>query len=456
MRIRWRDCAFAYAIFTAVHGGGYAEDELSKLTLSESIKIALKNNRDYKAADLRYQSGQTRRRQIGTFLTSRVNVSALGTRQTILLQDLLKGASYDERRAEVQYRKTIYPNRDIRHSISLVELDLDNLLYERKIVRNDIVFEVKSLYWKLVSLDQLRALEKEKVNRFKTIVDISQTKQRYGYGTKIDFQWASVQLGLAQDDLSRVENAYLQTKSDFMKLLLLQKDSSFTLFDGLPYYVEEDAKSILHKEGEVEDRPEFRIAQTEIKRGEINKKYAKKKLWPDVSLTSSYNNNDGRYANLNMDSNWNFSILGSVPVERDINIFYRTNYFFGFRFSYDLFDGNRAKENYRYANSVLHEDTNKAETIRDDINKKMLDGRLAVKNALDRVESLRNVVDVARENVKAAHIKYRAGKISLVELLNYESDNSDSQRKFKEAVYDMNVAVEELKKELLLEDYGHN
>lgn len=428
----------------------FGAERAFNLTLRESLRLALANNLTKKKADLEQISAELETDRIKTATNLKVDVSATGNRQLYFYEGVSGAYVYNDTTSQIQLQKILFPNRDINHSIKIADIENLEGIYQSHLTKNEVIFNTKILYWKIVILNKLAKIGENKVERYKAVVDFSESKEKYGFGIRLDTDWAKVQFGLAQDDLTETLNELNLTEVVFRQTLGLPQHSPIDLRDDLPYDGSATSISPIKME---ENDPSIKIAKLQIEKAKQNQEYSKKRLLPNLSISGTLNQSDGESTSLGFDTNWNLSFIEGYPIRYDIPVYYQNNYFFGFNVSYPLFDGGYSNADYKHASSIVKSEQNNLDLTRNKRETELVQDKLNYENAINRVRHLYQISVISKGNVDAANIKFKEGEYSLVQLVNVESDNATAQKKYIEALYDLNVVTESLRKNLFMEEY---
>lgn len=214
---------FQFLIYSQLFG---IEKNIS-LTLKESVEYALKNNLSFKKSGLNEELSDINIDRAKDNLNSNMNFSINSSQQILPSQGHNYGVSYNNSIGQVNYNKYLIKNRDIKQSLKEAVLYKQSACQYKKISRNDIVFNTKIQYWKIVNLMLLKEMEEKNVEKYQKILDVTQTKKNYGYANKMDTDLAFVQLGLVKDNLVSTENELFLAEIGFKQLLVLPEDVTF-------------------------------------------------------------------------------------------------------------------------------------------------------------------------------------------------------------------------------------
>jgi outer membrane protein TolC len=288
------------------------------------------------------------------------------------------------------------------------------------------------------------------VNRYKEISDVANTREIYGFGNKLDTQQATVHLNLAEDELSQINNALTIAETTFKGFLSLPKESKIVLAEDFS----EMKENCEEMDNDALNALKIKITESNIAESVEEINYAKRQWWPDIALYGTYNRKEGSNISISIDSNLNFKMSYANVNEQPISYF-SNNYVLGLNASYELFDGHRFRENVKVMNNQYEANVNKKNIVMRDLANERIRDVSTMVNAFNRLNSLNKICNISKQNIDMADIKYKQGKITLIQLLQIESDDVNTRRKIIEAEYDYNVSKEKIQKEKLMEDYAY-
>lgn len=411
------------------------------LTLQASVDMALRRNHQMQSAAYLDDAGKARIEQLARRKAGRVNVGAVGSQQTYAAQDRLSAVSYNTARAEAVASKMIIASRDLRHDVRLALSDAAEASLDRHQTENDVTLLAKSLYWRLQTLERLRILTQQRLDRYQKTETIAKAQARYGNGTKVDSDWAGVQSALVEDDLASI-NADLEiTTLQFREIVFGDDRADFTLAGDEPVPVKE-AERLLAENGDVSKQIVVQKAAYEVRKRAEDHRFAHKRLLPYFSVVAGYNYINGRTGSVSVDDSGTVALRASYPIRYDIPVYYQNNYQFDFRVSYDLYDGLQARADTAAAASRLKSVQAKLESVQADTGRRMEADRVRLRDALDRSRTLGRVAEIADKNAESAAIRYASGRFTLMQLVEVEKDQFDAQTKYVQSQYDLNVAAE--------------
>jgi len=424
------------------------------LTVQDSVRIAIQNNLSLKESDFDSRAAESELTRVRSGQGITFNVAVVGSQQTYLSQDQISAASYNNYQTQVQIKKMLVPSRELRHTLNLTKRDIGIAALEKENVRRNLIYTTKSLHWKIITLYNLRALQLKRVDRFKKMSEVASAKEKYGLGFRLDTNWAETQLGLAMDGLNETENELELNELQFHQTLQIASAERLHFVDDLPE-TSQTAEPLLLLVARIKNQKELDIASLHLGKKAEDERFAHRRLFPSFNIAGGYNEIDGRTASIGIDDTWTASVTGSYPIENEIPIFYQKNYFANFLISYDILDGFTARANLRSAQANFQSEQARFQETEAALQQQIEKNHLALQNAINRVRTLEKISTIAEENVKASQLRYNAGRSSLTDFLNIETDGFEAASKLLNARLDLNLAAELVKKDLNMGDYAH-
>ncbi len=327
---------------------------------------------------------------------------------------------YDQYTAGVNVNQTIYDFQKTATNVGIQGLNLESARSDLDNVMSQVVFGVKQAYYGLLQAKRNRDVAAETVRQFEQHLDQARGFFEIGTKPKFDVTKAQVDLGNAQLNLVKAENALQLARRTLNNAMGVPTAPDYGVEDNLAFQkLDANLDDSLKKA--YANRPDLVSLLTKKKAAEQSIELAKKDYYPVLSGNAAYNWAGERPP---LDRGWNVGATLDIPL------------FTGFSTKYQV-DEARANLDVLSANE---------ETLRQSIH---LDVEQAILNLGQAAESI-TVADItakqAVENLDLANGRYAAGVGSPIEVTDALVAVSNAKTAYVSALYDYKIAVASLEK----------
>ncbi len=328
--------------------------------------------------------------------------------------------SFDQYLSSVMLSQNIYDFGKTPTQVKIQDLNLDSSLSNLEDMSNQVIFNVRQAYYRVLQAKRNRDIAAETVQQFQK--HLEQAKGFYAVGTKpkFDVTKAEVDLSNAKLSLIRSENA--------MKIAIVNLNNAMGVSDA-PEYTIEDNLSFQEYNITFEDtidrayerRPDLKSIIAKKNASGESIELAKKGYYPVLTGNAAYNWSGERFP---LEHGWNAGVTLSIPI------------FSGFLTRYQV-EESRANLNVLKANEEL---------LRQNIFLEVRQAYLNLKEAEERIPVADLVVKQAEENFEIAKGRYETGAGNPVELTDAEVALSNAKTSYVQALYDYRIAQASLEK----------
>ena len=304
-------------------------------------------------------------------------------------------------------------------------------MYENTI--EELYFEASKLYFLIQTSKQEIKVAKDAIETSKFALNDAQNRYDSGLGNKVDVLEARTQLGRSKLLLEkRIEDLNLN-KVLLAKLLNINgsykiKDGSDKVIHGLWTHSFDDSLNSAYK-----NRKDLLIDKNNISLNE------KKSLLILSDKRPSFN----LYNIFSVSKKLGDSAVSSLG---DQNITNTTDNIVGVRFSLNLYDGGLVNQNYKSSKSLTKE-------LESTFEQNKLSIKKNIENTIQNLNSTKNKVIISSSQVNASREaleislkRLEAGITTQREVVNAQSDLSEAESNFINAVYEYNTNIAKLKR----------
>ncbi len=406
-----------------------------KLTLEESISIALQRNTSLIKTKNTLQSGQAQLKNAYGELLPTLGASASwdwqrvndvgGTQRDYFGNDVeVPPSEVDSRSYSVGLggNITLFDGLANIANISQKQDNLKAIEYNIEKAKQNVVYETANYFYQVINADELKKVREENVKYYQKFYETVQERNRLGSVAKADVYTAQVQLGNAELLLIQAQNSYENALSTFLNYLGLDVLEDYTLVDPFGGKGVEDADDYLKDYSNVQTmvnaaldtRFDFKSQQLSVSSAESGLTMARSGLFP--SLTGNYSYYSG--------------------ATKPDNLFDRKVLSFGLTLNFPIFSNWGTELQIQSAQiNVLNakEDLLALERL----------VKIEVKQGFLDLTAAKKSLDVATKNVTAAEEtrkinqeRYNLGSGTILDVLQADRDYTDALRNKINALYD--------------------
>lgn len=423
------------AIVALITGSAFAEEQKitpGSLSLNEAISLALKNNPRIKAAERGVEAEGFKVDAAKGERFPVINLNGGATRYryaqpiTPITGSPLKGTAFPEfdntiYDFSVSFTMPIYKGGRIERGITIAEIKRSAAEDQLKFNRQELIYNIKSVYYKIAQLEKLRASNETTVKSLEGHKRNVELAVNAGSVPKVDLLKTDVELSHARQNELTVRNN-LESAYELLKTLIgVDTNESLAILsaeateESIPAYNEGAAKAL-------EQRADYKAAQKKKRAAEERVRSAEGRRLPQASLNGEYGDRSG--SDLGFNENW----------------------FIGVRFTMPLFDGGVIKSD--IVRERKEEEASKEEerALRNDIMREVKDAYLNIANSDEKVKTSISAIDAAKENLRIEHLKFDTGNGTTADVLDAESALIRSESEYYQAVFERASAIAALKR----------
>ncbi len=290
---------FLYLIigcFALLPVGSNADDSTEKLSLKDTIEMAIDANLNLKQSREEVKAAEeTRKASITRFFPTLSTSYDYLHRNKELTQELTGlGTGPDfVVRPDDQYTFVTSFNQPIFRGFSLInqyrvaDLGLDAAEFGEKVTRQDVILDAKNAFYSVLKAEKLLGVVKQRVTQIAAQKDVAENFFEVGMSPLNDLLQAQASLAIARQDFIVAQNNLAIAKSQFNIILRRPVNAPVKIQDILDYLpFVYDFKYCL--ETARENRLEITLADLEVEIAEKEVKLAQKDYYPSVNLRGNY------------------------------------------------------------------------------------------------------------------------------------------------------------------------
>jgi outer membrane protein TolC len=304
--------------------------------------------------------------------------------------------------------------------VDIQRLNLDSSRVDLENVSDQVVFNVKQGYYRLLQSKRNRDVAEEAVRQFKK--HLEQAKGFYEVGTKpkFDVTKAEVDLSNAKLNLIKAENAIRVARVILSNAMGVTDAPEYSLVDNLTFVRYDITFEDMLKRA-YRQRADLTSILIKKKAAEASIEMSKKDYYPTLSGNAAYGRVGERFP---LEDSWNVGMTVTFPL------------FSGFSTGYQVEEA-IANLNLLKANE---------EALRQGILLEVQQAYLNLQEASERIFTAEMTVRQAEENLELANGRYAAGVGNPIEVTDAEVSLINSKTTYIQALYDYRVAQASIEK----------
>lgn len=406
------------------------------LTIDKAIELAVENNRSYLISKEQTNQYDYRLRQNLGFLP---NVSLEGSKNldeklmVIEIPPFYPGAEPTKMKLDFtlnyeftfQIVQPIFAGGKILYSYRNAKLDLDIAREKQKNTREEVILNVKKVFFNFLVMKELLKAHEEALNLAETNYKNVDENFKLGMVSKYDLLRAELAVDTIKPNILKVKK--------FLDLSLL----NLKFMTGIP------AETIINVTGELQydryrlelaellqksldNRSEILQLEMEMKKAANLLKIAYGNFLPNISIISrfSYRSNAFNFKDNNWEDYYTISLGVSLPI------------FTGLKRSAQVGEIKVLKK----ILDLSHQELNDATRLQ------VQDLVMTIKEEYENIQTGLKNIEKAKEGVRIAELTYNEGLISILELNASNNDLTMAKVNFFQAVYNYNIALAQLEK----------
>lgn len=422
----------AIALLPAI---GYGQNTL-KLTLKESLEIALKSNNNIVKAQYDYEAGEQKTREVKAQALPQINASA-GYTDNLIVPSLVINDQVIK--AGLQYNTTVGAeatqqifNQSVFTGIRAARVSEDYYNQNVQRTEEEVIQQTANLFYQAVSVQARREILKGNIRDIEKNLSVAEDRFKNGLVRKVDVDRLRVNLTNLKTRLRSLEDNYVSLVNQFKLTIGIDLQSPIDLVEPLlndtTTYQYDPA--LLQSEWVWENKIEYKQLNTQLKLYDLERQSYAAGYYPNLSV----------FARLNRQG-----VSSEVALPGDNSTWYNTSAI-GLSLNIPVFDG------FKKSAQMQQSKIKQIKTEKDMAFTKQLSNTNYV-NALNAFETNYENYLAQKENVALAKNvyaittnNYNEGISPLTEMLDAETSLLVSQNEMIEALLKVKEAEVDLMK----------
>ena len=288
-----------------------------------------------------------------------------------------------------------------------------------------VEFDTKRLFYGILLAYETRRIAQDLVNQAQAHYETVKAKYDQGTSSKFDLLQSKVQISTVMPQLVNAENDIELLMAEFKKLLSIQMKDLIKI-DGKLDYTLIDIREDEFLQVAYRDRPEMILKSLGVDMNKWGIEFAKAGWLPQVSGNASYSFRSDNISEIINPRHDNWSV--------------------GLKVSMALFDGFSTKAKVDEAKAMYNQAILQKEDVSDQTAVDIRRACLNLKHAKAIIDSQKDSVEEAREALRLADERYKAGVGINLDVLDAEVSLAQVEQNLAQGVYDYIMANAQLDK----------
>jgi len=397
----------------------YCEEKT--LTLEECLSAADKSNFELTSQQYKIKETNSKYNQEVSNLLPQIDASLSYLRYDWQLpsKKALFGASLDDYYADISLKQILYAGGKyiarIDSSQSALAAEKDK--YEQ--TKSTVYLSVKKSYYEQVRAQFALKTQNKLFEKLNDQFKVAQLLYNSGKTTNLDVLRIQTQLAAAEDTIDNLRNL-VYTKSLLLGQVMGKNEPVNASSVYLPEIRENIKINTTCLDNEFKNNPELKYADNLVKKSEYDITVESGEMFPTVFFRANYSWEDQTFFPGN--SNWYVGLGLSLPIYHGGAIASRI-------------------EQAAYRNKQLVE---AQKQLKLGLSVRFQSARATVIDKTNRLKTTKKVLDLSREALIAAELRYNAGKTTATELLDAQTVWLNSELNYFNNIVDVIISLAEI------------
>lgn len=408
-----------------------AGDSPVKLSLEDTIKMALDANLNLKQSQEEVKAAEQNRRasmtQFFPTLSASYGYLRRNKPQTQELTGIGPGPPFVVRPEKeytfvTTFTQPVFRGFSLIHQYQIADLGLDAAEFSEKITRQDVILDAKNAFYSVLKSIKLLEVSQQRVNQIASQKVVAENFYEVGMSPLNDLLESQASLANAMQEFTVAQNNLAIAKSQFNILMRRSVNAAVELEDLLDYV------PFIHDfnyclETAQKDRLEIMVADLEVEIAEKEINLAKKDYLPSVNLRGEYNRTGDDYR-----------VDGGVGISDAANWNVRATA------QWDFWEWGRTHFSVREKLHRLSQAQYRRSQILDNIELEVKTAFLRTKESEKNILTTEKAIEQAKENFRINQERFKEQVSTTTEVLIAQTLLSDTLNNYFNALYNFKIA----------------
>jgi len=413
----WIICSPGFAIHAS------ANENVTALTLRQTIEGAIKANLALKSSLEGKNAARAQKKVQRTNFFPSFNATYQYSRDDEASQigGITTGAER-EYSFVTTVTQPIFTGFSHLNQYKIAGLGLDVAEINEKLVRQEIIFNAKKIYFSLLKARKLFDVAQNTATQLKAHKEVAHNYYQVGMTPLNDFLQAEVELANAEQELIVARNQMENAESDFNNLLRKPLDTPVKIKDIIEYLSFKQDLEYCLAEAE-KNRLEIKVTELEVEIAKKETDLAKKDYYPSINLKGSYFKSGTAWdvdggEGISDPSGWN--VLATA--------------------SWDFWEWGKTAYGIRERKSRLSQARLKKEEVLDNIHLQVKNAYLRTKEAEKAILTVEKAIEQAKENFRINQERYKEQIATSTDVLDAQTLLSRTTSNYYSALYEFKIS----------------
>ena len=426
-----RLCLIALLAAGLVWGTAFGQTVPDTLTLQQCLETAERLNPDLGYQKARVSEAEAKTKQQWGALLPQVdaNLNYYRYHEQLPSKRALFGPSLDDYYAEVGLKQALFNGGKYYYALRSAQAAAAAEKSKFELVRRQTQTAVRKAYYELARTIMSVSIQRDLVARLGEQFRVAELLYAGGKVSNVDVLRVETQLEIQKDNLDNLEQLSYARALGLGQAVGLER----------PVWPKDmlAEPAVLARPGELcvrecfKTNPELAAAQSGIEKARGERSSVRGDLLPSVSLRLNYNREDKEL--FPGHPNWYAGVVMNVP----------------------LFKGGTVLSQIRQAGHRITQAEQSYRKTELSLSLRFQTFRASYLDKLNRLKTIRRIVELSRQTLLAAEVRYGAGKLSAVELFDAQSAWAASEQNYINTLAEMLSASAELEG-LCPNDFNNN
>ncbi|MGA1847175.1 TolC family protein [Deferribacter abyssi] len=386
---------------------------LHAITLNEAIEIALKNNPEFLIQKQKLLEAKEEKRAKKAINYGKIIALGSYTRYNIprtlapivppISPDVI--TSKDITSAGIVYDVLLFNGFADITAVKIADLSENTSKIKLNITKEQLVFNVKSLYFKILAMESQKEAALTYYKALKILYDNVAKEVALGKKAKIDLLKVAADLENASFNMENIKNSI-----DSLKAMLAALIGVDEIEDVAPVNDDEKINNFI----DVKDTYKYKLSEIEVRKSKKALKKSKSLYYPKIGFSAYYGNN---YAKGEKEELWQAGITVNWLL-----------FDFGSRKS------QLQKAKISHMNAILQLKKTELE-----LKSFIIDAQNKIATAVEKVKSVKRQLEFLSKVKEAEKIKYEKGASNMYDLLFAYAKYQDAKSNYIDALYNLRI-----------------
>lgn len=334
--------------------------------------------------------------------------------------------SHNQYGASVSLLQPVYTGGRILETIKIAQIRQSYSTNQAALIRSSVCFQTDIQYWNTVARRELIEVTKAYRNSVAQLVETIKQRVEVGLTDPTDLLMAEVKLNEADYQLMQMTNSFEIGVMALNSIIGADLTTKTVVDPSLPIVTKNDYSSLTYSY----PRPEVKMAQDQILLEKSNLKLTDSKYKPQFYVGADGNYSSPGY-NFNSDLDPNYALYAKISIP--------------------IFEWGKRRSDKRASNYRVGIATDNLNKVDDNVKLEINSTKVAVSQAVDRINLTENSLAKAKENETMMMERYSEGKVSITEVINAQIYHQTSMMNFVQSKLEGQSQLSKLKNVLNIE-----